>query len=181
MQKLLIAGLGNPGSQYAKNRHNIGFMVLDVLASELGVKFSESKNLKSYIAVSKNVILCKPTTFMNASGEALCLCQNYYKSNEMLVVHDELEIPYGALRFKRAGGHGGHNGLKSIDIHCGNDYIRARCGIGRPEKKSMIAQYVLSDFKDDPRDLIDACMRAICFFIQNRNLHQVQNLFTLKV
>ncbi|MCE3046866.1 aminoacyl-tRNA hydrolase [Helicobacter kayseriensis] len=180
MQKLLIVGLGNPDPQYLKNRHNIGFMVLDALASELGINFKESKNLKSLLAVSSHCILCKPLTYMNASGNAVHLVRDYYKPSDLLVIHDELEIAFGALRFKRGGGHGGHNGLKSIDASCGNEYVRARFGIGRPPKKEDVAHYVLSDFQEDPSELIEHCIKAISFFVQKGDLHQMQAIYTLK-
>lgn len=180
MQKLLIVGLGNPGPQYRNNRHNIGFMVLDKLAQDLDVKFCESKNLKSYIATTLDLILCKPLTYMNASGEAIRALRDYYDLQEMLVVHDELEIALGALRFKRGGGHGGHNGLRSIDAHCGNDYVRARCGIGRPKEKSQVAHYVLSDFNQAPLSLIQSCVQAVSFFAKNRDLQKLQSTFSLQ-
>ncbi|WP_034583401.1 aminoacyl-tRNA hydrolase [Helicobacter pametensis] len=180
MQKLLIAGLGNPGPQYHYNRHNIGFLVLDALASKLDLSFKESKSLKSLVASSPSLILCKPLTFMNLSGEAILRCKDYYKIETLLVVHDELEIGIGALRFKRGGGHGGHNGLKSIDQHCGNNYIRARCGIGRPREGGDVAKYVLSDFDANPKDLIEQCTQALLDFINHQNLQMMQNAFTLK-
>lgn len=180
MQKLLIVGLGNPDPQYLKNRHNIGFMVLDALASGLGVNFKESKDFKSLLAISSQCILCKPLTYMNASGNAVRLVSDYYKPSDLFVVHDELEIAFGALRFKRGGGHGGHNGLKSIDACCGNGYVRARFGIGRPPQKEEVAHYVLSDFQEDPSGLIDHCTKAISFFMQNGDLHQMQTAYTLR-
>lgn len=180
MQKFLVVGLGNPGSQYSKNRHNIGFMVLDELANHLGITFYESKNLKSCIAIGQEVVLCKPLTYMNASGEAVQLVQSYYKLADFFVVHDELEIPLGALRFKKGGGHGGHNGLRSIDEYCGKEYVRARCGIGRPLEKSQVAHYVLSDFQEIPKELIGFCSEAIQSFVQDRNLQRLQNAFTLQ-
>lgn len=180
MQKLLIVGLGNPGLQYSFNRHNIGFMVLDALANEFNLEFSETRNFKSCIASNQKIILCKPTTYMNASGEAVALIKNYFKIKEFLVVHDDLDLSFGDLRFKRGGGNGGHNGLKSIDFHCGFDYWRARCGVGRPEEKCDVASYVLSDFESKPRELIKQCVDALKFFVQTGNFQEMQNRFTKK-
>lgn len=181
MQPLLIVGLGNPGRQYTNNRHNIGFMVLDALASNLSLSFKEDKNFKACIAKDSNLILCKPTTFMNLSGEAVQMIKNYFKIDTLFVVHDDLDLPLGELRFKLGGGNGGHNGLKSIDKLCGNEYFRARCGIGRPEKKEMVASYVLSDFTSSPSELISSCTQALQEFISSRDFTILQNQYTYKV
>lgn len=174
MQPLLIVGLGNPGSKYINNRHNIGFMVLDSLAQELDLKFNEDKNLKSCIVKTSNLILCKPQTFMNLSGEAVLKVKQFFKVDEFLVIHDELDIAEGELRFKYAGGNGGHNGLRSIDGLCGNEYYRLRCGIGRPSEKSMVASYVLSDFDMLPDEMIIQSSSVVQEFISSRDLHRVQ-------
>lgn len=174
MQPLLIVGLGNPGSKYINNRHNIGFMVLDSLAQELDLKFNEDKNLKSCIVKTSNLILCKPQTFMNLSGEAVLKVKQFFKVNEFLVIHDELDIVEGELRFKYAGGNGGHNGLRSIDNLCGTKYYRLRCGIGRPSEKSMVASYVLSDFDMLPDEMIVQSSSVVQEFISSRDLHRVQ-------
>lgn len=181
MQPLLIVGLGNPKPQYANNRHNIGFMVLDALASNLSLTFKEDKNFKACIAKDSNLILCKPTTFMNLSGEAVQLMKNYFKIEDFFVVHDDLDLPLGELRFKLGGGNGGHNGLKSIDKLCGSEYYRARCGIGRPQSKEMVASYVLSDFPTHPSNLIHSCTQALQEFATSRDFALLQNKFTHKV
>lgn len=181
MQPLLIVGLGNPERQYLNNRHNIGFMVLDALASNLSLTFKEDKNFKSYIAKDSNLILCKPTTYMNLSGEAVLALKNYFKIEEIFVVHDDLDLPLGELRFKKGGGNGGHNGLKSIDKLCGSEYYRARCGIGRPESKEMVASYVLSNFPTPPSELIDRTKNALSHFITHKNFNDLQNHFAYKV
>lgn len=181
MQSLLIVGLGNPSQQYANNRHNIGFMVLDSLASNLSLTFKEDKSFKSCIAKDSDLILCKPTTFMNLSGEAVQIVKNYFKIETIFVVHDDLDLSFGELRFKIGGGNGGHNGLKSIDKLCGSEYYRARCGIGRPEKKEMVASYVLSDFTSTPSELISSCTQALQEFISSRNFTILQNQYTRKV
>lgn len=178
MQKLLIVGLGNPGSQYASNRHNIGFMVLDALASHLGVNFLKKSH--SLIALLPDLILCKPMTFMNHSGKAVEELRKDYHLEDFLVVHDDLDLALGELRFKKGGGSGGHNGLKSIDAHCGNDYMRIRCGIGRPQEKSQVSAYVLSDFEETPKELLKASLEAILFFLKERDFVAMRNHFTSK-
>lgn len=178
MHKLLIVGLGNPGSQYAHNRHNIGFMVLDILASHFKLRFVKASNFS--IASLGDFVLCKPLTFMNHSGEAIRALQREYPIQDMLVVHDDLDLALGELRFKRGGGSGGHNGLKSIDAYCGSDYMRIRCGIGRPENKSQVNEYVLGDFEESPAQLLKNSLEALLFFLENRDFVAMQNRFTLK-
>lgn len=180
MQKLLIVGLGNPGSQYINNRHNIGFMVLDALASHLGITFNLHQKFKSHIASLPDLILCKPTTFMNHSGLAVQELRDYYRLQDFLVIHDDLDLPLGDLRFKEGGGSGGHNGLKSIDTYCGNDYMRVRCGIGRPQEKSKVSSYVLSDFEETPKELLKISLEAILFFLKERDFVAMKNSFTFK-
>lgn len=180
MQKLLIVGLGNPGRQYTNNRHNIGFLILDSLAKEFNLSFSEDKKLVSELAQNSQIILCKPTTFMNLSGEAVQKVLHFYKLQDFCVIHDDLDLPLEELRFKKGGGNGGHNGLKSIDSLCGSEYVRIRCGIGRPERKEQVASYVLSDFTSTPSKLITQGSQALMHFITHRDLSYLQNHFTHK-
>lgn len=148
---LLIAGLGNPGDKFANNRHNIGFMAADAIARRHS--FSPwSRKFKGMVAEgtigSKKVLLLKPATFMNLSGEAVGQAMRFYKLKpaDIIVIHDELDLAAGKLRIKTGGGNGGHNGLKSIDAHCGNDYQRLRLGIGHPGVKARVHGHVLGDF-----------------------------------
>lgn len=154
----LIVGLGNPGDNYKFNRHNAGFLFLDFLKE--GFDFPDFKKGFGQSIISegeidgKKVILLKPQTFMNLSGKALMPLMAFYKvkPENILVVHDELEIEPGEVRMKKGGGNGGHNGLRSIDDAIGQDYWRLRIGIGRPPIKEMVSSYVLhnipiSDFE----------------------------------
>ena len=152
----LIVGLGNPGGKYAKNRHNIGFMVIDHLIDRLGPTPQSKSGFKGELYKTGKILLLKPLTFMNLSGESVAAVKNFYKieNEHVIVIHDDLDLGLGAIRIKRGGSHGGHNGLKSIDAHIGADYIRVRFGIGRPEHKSQVISYVLSDFT--PKEL--ACI-----------------------
>ncbi|MCK9608427.1 MAG: aminoacyl-tRNA hydrolase [Methylomonas sp.] len=148
----LIVGLGNPGSQYDKTRHNAGFLFLDHLAGSHGVGWSGNGQFQgdvaSYSSVAGKLLLLKPMTFMNKSGSSVGKMLRYHKlkPEELLVVHDELELPEGVVKLKRDGGHAGHNGLRDIISHIDSrDFYRLRVGIGRPETPGAnIANYVLS-------------------------------------
>lgn len=146
---MLIVGLGNPGSAYAHTRHNVGFMVIDeLLRRHSSVNVSKSSFEGELFKMSTHFLL-KPTTYMNLSGKSILAVKNFYKIDEVIVIHDDLDLPFGALRFKRGGGHGGHNGLKSADAAITPDYTRVRMGIGKPEHKSQVADYVLHPFSSD--------------------------------
>lgn len=158
----LICGLGNPGSAYQKNRHNIGFMCVDHIAGQWGIQFLESSKFLGWIATKKigenTYILCKPKTFMNLSGQSIGAIKKFYNiSNDHIwVIHDEIDLPFGEIRIKQGGGHAGHNGLKSIDSYIGKDYHRVRLGVDRPLHKEDVADYVLSNFskRDDIEGMI---------------------------
>ncbi len=152
----LIVGLGNPGVKYEKNRHNIGFLALDYLIDEFNSSKISSK-FKGELYKAGDYLFLKPLTFMNLSGESVRLVKDFYKTDndEIIVIHDDIDLNIGALKFKKGGSSGGHNGLKSIDKHIGNDYWRVRIGVGRPERKEQVVSYVLSDFKDDELECIE--------------------------
>ncbi|KFN39444.1 MAG: peptidyl-tRNA hydrolase [Sulfuricurvum sp. MLSB] len=146
---MLIVGLGNPGSAYASTRHNIGFMVIDELCRRHKVQSVSKSSFEGELFKMAEHFLLKPTTYMNLSGKSVLAVKNFYKIDDVIVIHDDLDLPFGALRFKTGGGHGGHNGLKSTDAAIGQNYIRVRMGIGKPEHKSQVADYVLSPFTAD--------------------------------
>jgi PTH1 family peptidyl-tRNA hydrolase len=148
----LIVGLGNPGQQYEKNRHNAGFLFLEQLLSEAGgswVKDLKFHGLAATVLLNRDkVILLKPETFMNRSGQAVGAVVRYYKiqPEEILVVHDELDFAAGVMKLKKGGGHAGHNGLRDIIAHLdSNEFYRLRIGIGRPTAGKSVADYVLSN------------------------------------
>ena len=148
----LIAGLGNPGPSYAGNRHNAGYLTADVLAARAGVRFRAGK-FRALAAEGRlaglGVIIIKPLTFMNESGIAVRGVSGYYRigTGQIVVIHDELDLPFGTIRLKRGGGDNGHNGLRSVTAHLGTrDYYRVRIGIGRPPGRMDPAAYVLRDF-----------------------------------
>lgn len=152
----LFAGLGNPGSQYRETRHNAGFLVLDELADKNKASQWQSKFHGEFTAIElagQKVLLLKPQTFMNRSGISISEAARFYKISpeNVVVFHDELDLPVGKLRCKQGGGHGGHNGLKSIDQHLGQNYRRVRIGIDHPGDKHQVHSYVLHPFSVDER------------------------------
>lgn len=142
----MVVGLGNPGRSYERTRHNVGFLVADELAKRHAGSWRSKKKAEAapvsfgQVGLSlENVMLLKPTTFMNNSGTALA----GYKAEQLVVIHDELDLPAGTVRVKVGGGAGGHNGLRSIIQHLGNDFVRVRIGIGRPPVGVTVIDYVL--------------------------------------
>lgn len=157
----LVVGLGNPGPRHVANRHNAGFLVLDVLAERLGGRFKVHRGraevLEDRIGGSR-VVLAKPLSYMNDSGGPVCALRDFYKipPDRLVVVHDELDLPYGTLRLKYAGGDNGHNGLRSLRTSLGTgDFYRVRFGIGRPPGRQDPAEWVLRDFSTAERKDID--------------------------
>ncbi|WP_306902871.1 aminoacyl-tRNA hydrolase [Rhodococcoides fascians] len=154
----LIVGLGNPGPQYDKTRHNVGFMVADALAGRVGSSFSSHKKSNSDIVQARldgrSVVVAKPRTFMNLSGQPVAALARFFSVDpaNIVVVHDELDIDFGTLRLKLGGGEGGHNGLRSISQHLGTkDYLRVRVGVGRPPGRMDPASFVLKPFSTPER------------------------------
>ena len=145
---MLLVGLGNPGSDYVNTRHNIGFMVIDELIKKFNATNVSSSSFLGDCYKFQNHFLLKPLTFMNLSGKSVIKVKNFYKQEEVVVIHDDLDLPFGAIRFKKGGGHGGHNGLKSTDAKITREYIRIRLGIGKPEHKGEVSSYVLSEFSE---------------------------------
>jgi PTH1 family peptidyl-tRNA hydrolase len=159
----LIVGLGNPGADYSETRHNAGFWFCERLASELGVSLSRESRFHGFVANarSENLWLLLPQTFMNRSGQAVRALTQFYRiePDEMLVVHDELDLPPGQMRLKFGGGLGGHNGLKDITSHLGTqDYWRFRIGIGHPGDRNEVANYVLKPPRKEEQGDIDAAL-----------------------
>ncbi|MCR5224784.1 MAG: aminoacyl-tRNA hydrolase [Alphaproteobacteria bacterium] len=158
---LLIVGLGNPGRQYEQNRHNVGFMITEAFAeayaSSSFKKMVDIVEVTQVSAHGKKCLIARPLTFMNLSGRAVRFLIDFYKIplNNVLVIHDDIDLPFGRVKIKRGGGNGGHNGLKNIDNLVGNDYWRVRIGVGRPEMKSMIVSYVLGNFSDEEKLTIE--------------------------
>jgi PTH1 family peptidyl-tRNA hydrolase len=147
----LIVGLGNIGKEYENTRHNIGFIAIDKILSNLDNIISINKSdFKGELFKSGDYLFLKPSTYMNLSGKSILAVKNFYKidNENIIVVHDDLDLKLGALKFKRGGGNAGHNGLKSIDSNIGNDYHRIRIGIGRPEEEMKVIDFVLGKFQE---------------------------------
>jgi peptidyl-tRNA hydrolase, PTH1 family len=154
----LVVGLGNPGPEYAETRHNVGFLVADLLATRAGARFSVHKRSNAEIAqgrlAGRPVTVAKPRTYMNVSGGPVAGLVRYFSvpAEEVVVVHDDLDLGFGVIRLKRGGGEGGHNGLRSISQSVGTrDYLRVRFGIGRPPGRQDPADYVLKRFSTPER------------------------------
>lgn len=159
----LVVGLGNPGAEYTETRHNAGFWFCERLADELGVRFAPESRFHGLAANARSagVWLLMPQTFMNRSGQSVGALARFYRIQpaEILVVHDELDIPPGQLRLKFGGGLGGHNGLKDTSAHLGtNDYWRLRIGIGHPGDRNEVVNFVLKPPRREEREEIDAAM-----------------------
>lgn len=148
----IIIGLGNPGKKYERTRHNIGFLVVNGLAKRYSGVWNkkDEKEVADILVEGKPVQLVKPQTFMNNSGKVIpSLLKNGNTIENLLVVHDELEKPFGSVTEKQGGSHKGHNGLRSLIQYCGADFMRIRCGIGRPNNKEDVPDYVLEPFKEE--------------------------------
>ena len=149
---MLIVGLGNPGAEYSNTRHNIGFVACDIIAEKLGFSWKDSTKFQAMIASGtlgpEKILIAKPQTYMNLSGRSVSILKNYYNipTKDILVFHDEIDIPLGELRYKQGGGSAGHNGLKSLDQSIGKDYHRIRVGVGRPDGQEDVSNYVLGHF-----------------------------------
>jgi peptidyl-tRNA hydrolase, PTH1 family len=162
----LFVGLGNPGAKYAHNRHNIGFMAVDEIARRHGFapwrRRFQGETTEGTLD-GERVVLLRPTTFMNESGRAVQDAVSFFKlpPNETTVFQDELELPPAKVRVKVGGGIAGHNGLRSISAHIGNDYRRVRLGIGHPGVKELVHGYVLSDFAKDERPWVETLCEAV--------------------
>ncbi|MEN9945812.1 MAG: hypothetical protein RLZZ293_198 [Pseudomonadota bacterium] len=185
----LIVGLGNPGKEYSETRHNAGFWFVDSLVNKLGGSFvSEAKyfaSLAKLKVANRELFILKPQTYMNLSGKSVQALANFYKilPEEILVAHDELDLPTSAIKLKFAGGNGGHNGLKDIDRVIGKNYWRLRIGIGHPGDASKVASYVLNNPKlDDRIDILANLDRvlAISDYIINADFANAQKILHTK-
>ncbi|NYI96154.1 PTH1 family peptidyl-tRNA hydrolase [Streptomonospora nanhaiensis] len=185
-ERWLVVGLGNPGPTYAGNRHNVGFMVADLLAERGGARFKAHK-ARAETAETRvagvPAVLAKPRSYMNLSGGPVAALSRFYKIplERILVVHDELDIPFAALRLKRGGGAGGHNGLRSLTSSLGApDYLRVRVGVGRPPGRMDAAAYVLKDFSGTERKDLGVVLERAADAVETvltEGLEKAQNTF----
>lgn len=165
---LLIVGLGNPGREHAGNRHNVGFMAVDAIVRRYGFSAPRTRTQPNGVFSEgsidgEKVIALKPLTFMNLSGQAVGGAMRYWKLTpaDVTVLYDEIDLAPGKVRVKRGGGAGGHNGIRSIDDHIGPDYRRVRIGVGRPQEREEVINWVLRDFHKADRDWLDKTLDAI--------------------
>ena len=186
----MIAGLGNPGRRYAKTRHNIGFLVLDEFASRQKTPWSEQKGfaaIGSQILGGTRILLVKPQTYMNRSGEVVgkMLGAARIPTESLIVVHDDMDLPFETMKLKRGGGSGGHKGIASLLGELGSDlFLRVKMGIGRPDPEQETEDYVLGDFPDEqaerlPRYLVRGAEALEC--ILERGVDRAMNLFNTRI
>ena len=187
----LVVGLGNPGKGYAANRHNVGFMIADLLAGRVGARFGRHRRAAAevgegrlgYGADAPRLVLAKPLTYMNLSGGPVAALSRFYKVavNGIIAIHDDLDLEYGQLRAKIGGGEGGHNGLRSMSKSLGDrDYLRVRFGIGRPPGRQDPADYVLSNFSTVERKELDFQVDRAADVVESivvRGLEWTQNAY----
>ncbi|KXG08264.1 aminoacyl-tRNA hydrolase [Anoxybacillus rupiensis] len=182
----LLVGLGNPGREYEQTRHNVGFMVIDELAKRWNLSYNQTKFnglFSSHMVGTEKVILCKPLTYMNLSGECVRPLMDYFKMDidDLLVIYDDLDLPVGKIRLRVKGSAGGHNGIKSLIHHLGTDqFKRIRIGIGRPQNGQKVTDYVLGRFiSEEQPDIQHAIMRAAdaCEKFMTEPFLQVMNEF----
>lgn len=188
----LVVGLGNPGAQYERTRHNAGFWFVDELARRAGAVFKSEAKFHGAACKARfgphEVWLLKPSTFMNRSGQAVAGLARFYKIGieQILVAHDELDLPPGALRLKSGGGHGGHNGLRDIIAHFGSkDFMRLRMGIGHPGQASDVTGYVLGSPPESERrlleDAVDAAADALPLILDDQSQRAMNQLHSRRL
>lgn len=167
---ILLVGLGNPGREYAQTRHNVGFMAVDEIVHRYLFSSFKSK-FKGEIAegeiCGEKVMILKPQTYMNLSGDSVLSVCSFYKIpiQNVVVFHDDMDLPVGKVKVKKGGGAGGHNGLKSIDKNLGNDYVRVRVGVSKPQTKEAVVDWVLSSFSKEDKKNIENVIQGIAKYI----------------
>ena len=184
----LIVGLGNPGSKYEKTRHNIGFEVINYLQKDLGIT-NEKEKFQGLISEKnidgEKVLFLKPQTFMNLSGNSIIEVINFYKLNpktDLVVIYDDMDLPVGKLRVKEKGSSGGHNGIKSIISHLGDEFLRIKCGIGKPKDNTI--DFVLGQFSKSEQEevtlMIDNASKCACDIIKDIELSKIMQKYNKK-
>ncbi|MDY6407943.1 MAG: aminoacyl-tRNA hydrolase [Pseudomonadota bacterium] len=167
---MLLVGLGNPGTEYARTRHNVGFMAVDEIVHRYSFPVFREKGKGVFSSADirgQKILILKPSTFMNLSGEAVLGFCSFYKltPKDIIVFHDDMDLPVGKVKVKRGGSSGGHNGLKSIDTHIGADYLRVRIGVGHPETKENVVNWVLGTFNAEDSHTIQNIISQIADYL----------------
>jgi PTH1 family peptidyl-tRNA hydrolase len=185
----IIAGLGNPGKNYARTRHNIGFLVVEALASKSRLTFDKTRFDSKYVKAKikgKDVFLVKPLTYMNKSGFPIHKFASYYKvgMEDIIIVHDDMDLSFGKIKIVKSRGHGGHNGVRSIiDAFGKKDCIRIRVGVGHPGSGGDVTDHVLGSFSPDELNILDHCIDTAsdaCLYILGNSVTAAMNLFNTK-
>ncbi|MBZ7941878.1 aminoacyl-tRNA hydrolase [Campylobacter molothri] len=178
---ILVVGLGNIGEEYKNTRHNVGFMLIDLILKDQNfTNLSNSKFKGELFKIGSSLLLLKPSTYMNNSGISVKAVKDFYKCERIIVIHDDIDINLGALRFKKGGSSGGHNGLKSIDSLCGNDYERIRIGVGKGED---VISHVLGQFNNEEKIILDKILehsKKALFKLVEKDLSSVSSLYSLR-
>ena len=182
----LIVGLGNIGTKYELTRHNVGFFVIDEMTKNLNSTSINKSNFQANVSKINSNLLVKPNTYMNNSGLSVLAIKNYYKIDikNIIIIHDDLDLPFGSVKFKLGGSSGGHNGLKSIDEHIGKDYIRVRIGIGKPKVKLDTVNYVLSNFSKNELNILEDIIAHTIGAVksmQSESINEIKTKYTLKI
>lgn len=185
----LVVGLGNPGKEYSGSRHNVGFLAVDELADRIGIKLTR-QGYDSLYNIGKlkdqKVLLMKPQTYMNNSGVSVSQARNFFKvdTKNIIVIHDEMDLPLERIKIKKSGGSAGHNGIKSIVHHLGtNDFPRVRIGVGKPSKKSEGVKHVLSSFSKDEKNKLNRVLETATCAVEeiiSSGIDQAMNEFNIK-
>ncbi|WP_139470828.1 aminoacyl-tRNA hydrolase [Campylobacter armoricus] len=176
----LVVGLGNIGEEYAQTRHNIGFMLIDLLLEDLQTTKLSNTKFKGELFKSSSTLFLKPSTYMNLSGESVKAVSEYYKCDRIIVIHDDIDLNLGSLKFKIGGSSGGHNGLKSIDNLCGNAYERVRIGVG---KGKDVISHVLGKFKQEEQESLTKVLehsKKALFELLNSDIEKIASKYSLK-
>ncbi|MBK1972079.1 aminoacyl-tRNA hydrolase [Campylobacter sp. TTU_617] len=179
---ILVVGLGNIGDAYKDTRHNVGFMLIDLILKNYNFLQISNTKFKGELYKIGSSLFLKPNTYMNNSGLSVKAVKDFYKCQRIIVIHDDIDLKLGSLRFKKAGSSGGHNGLKSIDELCSNDYERVRIGIGR---SNNIKEFVLSKFNKDEKIILDKVLdhtkNALFELIDSNDIAYIASKYSLKV
>jgi PTH1 family peptidyl-tRNA hydrolase len=176
-------GLGNPTENYANTRHNIGFKVIESLSVHFKAYCILKPQFFGDLYKIQNTLFLKPMTYMNNSGKSVGAVVNFYKPREIVVIHDDIAIPFGSVRIKRGGSNGGHNGLRSIDAYIGTDYIRVRLGVGAPKAEQDTAGFVLSNFSKEESSCVSKLIdyaAIICEELLVKSLDEVNRQYSSK-
>ncbi|MDA3057961.1 aminoacyl-tRNA hydrolase [Campylobacter sp. VBCF_05 NA6] len=180
---ILLVGLGNPGEKYSHTRHNVGFMLIDALLSNGGFSDVSGAKFQGELYKKGSLLLLKPQTFMNLSGNSVKAVCDFYKPDRVIVIHDDIDLALGAIKFKLGGSAGGHNGLKSIDNLIGTKYERVRIGVGKKPEGWDAANFVLAKFGDDDREklsqILEYAKKAVNELIHS-DIDEISQKFTIK-